>query len=212
MGLTFEAGSWHFCCFWLCWDKIKLWQVTHKMSWPARAEQILWNVHMEWCYFWALLDTVASFSVLLEWGQGHDNLEGHGGERTGNREVGRTEELSQGWQRGEHWWGPGHGTRSLQADGTVGAKSRTYWKRIVEISQEEALISIVDQPPPDKSTSNVSLERRKLLLAGRRIPVEEKYLKLISIASWDMIFVLLRFYCSRGVKHLSSCLQVFPFS
>lgn len=77
MRLTFEAGSCHFCSFWLHRDKIKLWQVTHKMSWPARAEQTLWNVRVEWWDFWSLLDTLGSFSVLLQLGQGHDTLEGH---------------------------------------------------------------------------------------------------------------------------------------
>lgn len=67
MRLTFEAGSCHFCSFWLHWDKIKLWQVTHKMSWPARAEQTLWNVRVDdgifdlyWTLWWV-------FQCCLSW-------------------------------------------------------------------------------------------------------------------------------------------------
>ena len=108
-------------------------------------------------------------------------------------EGGGTGEPSQVWQRGEKWWGTGHGTGSLQAEGRVVAKSRIHWKRIVEIGWEAALISIVDQTTLDKSTSNMSLEDRKLLLTCSRISVEENYFKLIIIASWDMIFILLRF-------------------
>lgn len=87
------------------------------------------------------------------------------------------------WQRGEQWWGTGHSTGSLRAEGTVVAKSRIHWKTIVEISWDAALIFTDDQTTPDKNTSNMSLEDRKLLLTYSRISVEENYFKLISIGS-----------------------------
>lgn len=97
------------------------------------------------------------------------------------------------WQRGEQWWGTGHSTGSLRAEGTVVAKSRIHWKTIVEISWDAALIFTDDQTTPDKNTSNMSLEDRKLLLTYSRISVEENYFKLISIGSQNVIFILLRF-------------------
>lgn len=132
----------------------------------------------------------------------------------GTGEGGGTEEPSQVWQKGEQWWGAEHHTGSLQAEGTVVAESTIHWKRMVEIHWEAAFISTIGQTTPDKSTSNISLENRKLLLTCSRISVEENYFKTCQycLLGHDFYPPKIQLSIFIAVEWWNTCLHVFHFS